>query len=70
MQEILNQHEVCKVYSPNWFDGRSTIVDDLLIFFFYDRELEQELVPEWRAKYLNYKVRCVAGCLRFLGILG
>jgi len=21
------------------------------------RELEQELVPEWRAKYLDYKVR-------------
>ena len=22
-----------------------------------DRELDQDLVPEWRAKYLNYKVR-------------
>ena len=22
-----------------------------------DRELEQDLVPEWRAKYFDYKVR-------------
>jgi hypothetical protein len=41
-------HEVCKVCHSVLF---------ALHLAHYHRELERDLVPEWRLKYLDYKVR-------------
>lgn len=45
---LLGRHEVCEV-SPAVRPSIDTEADVC-------RELEQDLVPEWRAKYLDYKV--------------
>ena len=49
------QDEICQVCIPCDSDKCATFQWLTQI----RRELEQELVPEWRAKYLDYKVgRC------------
>ena len=52
---VVKDHEVCKVCESPLIHGRLGICGaDVVLRWF--RELEQDLVPEWRAKYLNYKV--------------
>jgi len=60
------QHEVCKVRASVPCKNLPKRAPTNIYALFLCRELDQDLVPEWRAKYLNYKVSKCKTCPRMM----